>query len=50
MFMIEIPSLAGRTINGLSHGRAILGMSALDNKFHGRLRRPVTSEDSKGLV
>src|SRR6266481_9124869 len=50
VFMVEIFSVAGRAIDGLSHGSALLRMSALDNKFYGRFRRPVTSKDPESLV
>src|ERR1700730_3421265 len=50
MFMVEILSLARGAIDGLLHGSAIFRMGALDDKFHGRLRRPVTSKYSESLV
>src|ERR1700687_4756977 len=50
IFMVEILSVAGRLIDDLSYGNAVFRMGALDNKFRGRLRRPVTSKDSEGLL
>src|SRR6266478_10124066 len=48
--MVVVISIDGGTFNCLLHGGTIFRMRALDNKFHGWFRRPVTAEDSEGLV
>jgi hypothetical protein len=49
-FVIIVLSIDGDTLYGLLEGSAIFRMRTLNNKFHGRFRRPVISKYSVGLV
>ena len=48
--MVEILAVAGRVINGLLHGSAIVRMDAPDNEFQGRSGRPIVLEDPECLL
>src|ERR1700739_1109227 len=50
VFMIEIPALAARVIDGLLHSSAIFRMGALDYAFHGRPRLSVQLEYPKRFI
>ena len=50
IFVIEVLSVDGSSVNGLLHGGAIFWMGAFDNKFHGRFCRPVNLEDTKCFI
>jgi hypothetical protein len=50
MFKIKsVPILRG-ALDCLFHMGRILRMNAFESEFHGRFRRPVVLEDSKGLL
>src|ERR1700731_486567 len=50
IFMLKILPILRRALDGLLHERRIFRMNPLENKFHGRFRRSVILEDSKGLL
>src|SRR5713101_7607613 len=50
IFMIKIPPILRGALDGLFHKGRVFRMNPLENKFHGRYRRSVVLEDSKGFL
>ncbi len=50
IFVIEVISVDGSTVNGPLHGGAVFRMGALDNKFQGRFCRSVNLKNTVGFV
>src|ERR1700676_4827393 len=50
IFMLKILPVLRRTLNRLLHQGRVVRMNPLEDKFDGRFRRSVVSEDSKGFL
>jgi len=48
-FMIKILPVVRRALDGLLHEGCVFRMSPPENEFHGRFRRSVVLENSKGF-
>ena len=49
-FILKILPILRRALNGLFHKGRVFRMNPLENKLHGRYRRLVVLEDSKGFL